>query len=125
MNFHLPCQIIFNYISLSKKIKDKHWYASSWDKDPTVTSMLVMLDTIHENFKDCPPLFDLLINENGIYKIRTFKLAKELEKIGMITDAAWVDFDQDQDLDLVVTGEWMGIEIFENQKGQLIRSQKT
>ena len=50
--------------ALSKKIKDKHWYASSWDKDPTIASMLVMLDAIHENFKDSPPLFDLLINEN-------------------------------------------------------------
>jgi hypothetical protein len=71
-----------------------------------------------------PPSSHLLINEDGIFKIRTFKLAKELEKIGMVTDAKWADIDQDKDLDLIVTGEWMGIEVFENNNGTLTRNDK-
>ncbi len=35
----------------------------------------------------------------------------------MITDALFQDLDKDGDDDLVVTGEFMGIEIFENKKG--------
>ncbi len=36
---------------ISKSIKDSNWYNSSFDNDPTVKSMLNMLDIIHEKFK--------------------------------------------------------------------------
>lgn len=68
------------------------------------------------------PLSHLLINEQGKFVIQTAELAVGLEEIGMVTDANWSDLDSDGDLDLVVTGEWMGIEVFENKSGRLIRS---
>ncbi len=40
-----------------------------------------------------------------------------LHKAGMVTDACWVDQDQDGDPDLVVVGTWMNISIFENDHG--------
>ncbi len=43
--------------------------------------------------------------------------APELSKIGMITDAQWLDVDQDGDQDLLVAGEWMSIRLFINNKG--------
>ena len=53
------------------------------------------------------------------------KLAfKEIEgnstwgKLGMVTDAVWVDLNNDYFLDLVVTGEWMPIRVFENNQGK-------
>ncbi|WP_367388118.1 VCBS repeat-containing protein [Lewinella sp. LCG006] len=36
------------------------------------------------------------------------------ERLGMVTDAQWVDFGNDQDLDLVVCGDWMPITVIEN-----------
>ncbi len=44
-------------------------------------------------------------------------LAPELEKIGMVTSATWSDFDQDNDKDLVLVGEWMGVLVLENTEG--------
>ncbi len=64
----------------------------------------------------------ILQNNEGKFTRVEHKLAPELEKIGMVTDAQWVDINNDQLLDLVVTGEWMGIEIFINESGTFKKS---
>ncbi|MDO6470452.1 VCBS repeat-containing protein [Maribacter sp. 1_MG-2023] len=64
----------------------------------------------------------ILQNNEGEFSRVEHKLAPELEKIGMVTDAQWVDINNDQFLDLVVTGEWMGIEIFVNESGAFKKS---
>ncbi len=64
----------------------------------------------------------LLINEKGKFKIQTKELAPSLEKVGMVTDAIWNDIDNDKDLDLIVTGEWMGLEVFTNNNGKLTKN---
>ncbi|MBD3748101.1 MAG: VCBS repeat-containing protein [Sphingobacteriales bacterium] len=38
-------------------------------------------------------------------------------KIGMVTAAAWADLDHNGDDDLILAGNWMGIQIFKNHKG--------
>jgi hypothetical protein len=53
----------------------------------------------------------------------TMTSAQGLVGIGVISSAQFQDIDGDKDLDLVVVGEFMGIEIFENQKGKF--SQKS
>ena len=50
----------------------------------------------------------------------TKQVAPALTEIGMITSARWVDYDQDQDPDLVVAGDWMPIRIFENDGGNFV-----
>ena len=57
----------------------------------------------------------LLLNENGKFKNVTKKWAKDLIKIGMVNDAAWVDFNNDGLKDLVLAGEWMPITLFQNE----------
>lgn len=61
----------------------------------------------------------LLQNDNGLLTDVTATLAPNLQNIGMVTDAQWLDCDGDKDLDLVLVGEWMPITIFTNDDGQL------
>lgn len=64
----------------------------------------------------------LLINDGkGTFKDETENRASALEQIGMITDALFVDLDNDNDEDLVVVGEFMGIELFTNERGIFTR----
>ena len=63
----------------------------------------------------------LLRNDGkGNFTDITVSHAPSFEGLGMITDAVFIDMDQDQDEDLMVVGEFMGIRLFENQKGQFI-----
>ncbi|MDT0540619.1 VCBS repeat-containing protein [Croceitalea sp. P059] len=47
----------------------------------------------------------------------TNKIAPFLEKMGMVTDALWTDFDNDGWTDLILTGEWMPITVLKNDGG--------
>jgi hypothetical protein len=47
----------------------------------------------------------------------TADVAVELTKVGMVTDAIWTDYDRDNDMDLLLIGEWMPITLFENIDG--------
>ncbi len=63
----------------------------------------------------------ILINDGkGNYANETNSRAPELNNIGMITDASFVDLDSDNDKDLIVIGEYMGVHIFQNSKGNFI-----
>ncbi|WP_243663149.1 FG-GAP repeat domain-containing protein [Rhodothermus marinus] len=60
----------------------------------------------------------LLQNDGrGHFTNVTETLAPGLSRIGMVTDAAWTDFDGDGRLDLLVVGEWMPLTIFRNVGG--------
>lgn len=47
-------------IPLSTEIRDQAWFPLDYENDPTIRSMLVMLDAIDERFKDVPDLWDKL-----------------------------------------------------------------
>ena len=61
----------------------------------------------------------ILINENGKFIDKTKTINESIKNIGMVTRAIWSDYDADGDKDLFIVGEWMGINIFENNNGKL------
>ncbi len=65
-----------------------------------------------------PKSYLLVNNGKGQFSDRTQALAPELREAGMLTEAIWADFDRDGDQDLTVVGDWMPIQMFENQKGK-------
>jgi hypothetical protein len=58
-------------------------------------------------------------SKNGVIKFTdvTATVAKSLNKIGLICDAVFTDFDNDGWQDLILTGEWMPIKFLKNEKG--------
>lgn len=55
------------------------------------------------------------------FEIANDKWMPELEKIGMVTDALWTDYDSDQDQDLLLVGEWMPITLMKNKGGKFTK----
>ena len=48
----------------------------------------------------------------------TSKVAPELLGIGMIRDMLWADVDGDDDLDMIIAGDWMPLKVFINDNGK-------
>jgi len=59
-------------------------------------------------------------SENGKVKFTdvTDAVAPELKNIGMVCDALFTDFDNDDQTDLILTGEWMPITFLKNENGK-------
>ena len=53
----------------------------------------------------------------GNFIDETNSVAPDLNKIGMITDASFIDYENDGDNDLLVVGHWMPIRLLENNNG--------
>lgn len=66
------------------------------------------------------PESKILINDGkGNFTDGTAAIAPEVKYAGMVSDAVWIDVNQDKVNDLIIVGEWMPIRIFVNQKGKL------
>jgi len=61
-----------------------------------------------------PPSALLKNDGHGHFTDVTARVAPELARVGMVTDALWADVDHDGRLDLIVVGEWMPITVFRN-----------
>ena len=75
--------------------------------------------TIPGQYPEIPESYLLINDGKGKFSDHTDALAAEIKKLGMVTDAAWVDLNGDKKNDLIVVGEWMPISVFINNKGKL------
>ncbi|MFL5618057.1 MAG: VCBS repeat-containing protein, partial [Gemmatimonadaceae bacterium] len=67
------------------------------------------------------PKSHLLRNDgHGRFADVTEERAPGLGEAGMITSAAWFDYDGDHRLDLVVVGEWTPVRVFHQEQGRLV-----
>lgn len=48
---------------ISEEITDQYWFPLDWNNDPTISSMLVMIDAIDEEFKDIKCIWEKLKND--------------------------------------------------------------
>ena len=70
--------------SLSATLKNEHWYYRIWNNDPTVQSMLVMLDAIYQKFDGKKEYFASLMDEDNpiitfiFMDLKEYKLTDDL-----------------------------------------------
>jgi len=81
--------------------------------------------TVPWNYGEIPRSYLLLNDGTGKFIDVTEAHAKELVKVGMVTNAVWFDIDKDNDKDLVVSCEWGGITAFVNEKGNFTKKELT
>ncbi|MEQ9443179.1 MAG: VCBS repeat-containing protein [Cyclobacteriaceae bacterium] len=67
----------------------------------------------------------LLENRKGIFINVTQQYCPDLQRLGMITDALWSDYDQDGRVDLVLTGEWMPVTFLRNTGEGFVSANET
>lgn len=71
-------------------------------------------------YPEAPETILLLNDGKGKFTNAISSIAPSLQRIGMVTDALWMDLNSDNKTDLIVCGEWMKIHCFENSNGKLI-----
>ncbi len=76
------------------------------------------------NYPQTPQSFLLINDGKGHFKDEISTIAPALQKAGMITDAAWIDVNNDKKNDLIVVGEWMPVTLFINDNGKLVNKTK-
>ncbi|MGV3538962.1 MAG: FG-GAP repeat domain-containing protein [Rufibacter sp.] len=70
-------------------------------------------------YPETPRSYLLINNGKGQFTDQTANLAPGLQKLGLVTDAAWHDLNVDAKPELVVVGEWMPITVFSLKSGKL------
>jgi hypothetical protein len=69
-------------------------------------------------YPQTPPSYLLVNDGKGRFTDRTAALAPALQKIGMVTDAAWADLDGSGPPELVLAGEWMPLTVLALRDGK-------
>ncbi|MEM7382045.1 MAG: VCBS repeat-containing protein, partial [Bacteroidota bacterium] len=83
------------------------------------TDLFVGGRVIPGRYPETPKSYLLLNDGRGNFSDQIDSLAKGLSNIGMVSDALWVDLNEDQQEDLIVVGEWMPVSVFINSNGKL------
>jgi hypothetical protein len=61
----------------------------------------------------------LLLNDKGAFIDKTSEIAADIKTIGMVKTAAVADLNGDKKPELIITGEWMAVKVFEYTAGKM------
>jgi hypothetical protein len=84
------------------------------------TDLFVGSRVVARNYGAAPKSYLLENDGTGHFTDGTDEVAPALRRVGMVSDATWVDVRGSAAPDLVVVGEWMPITVFEQRDGRLV-----
>jgi hypothetical protein len=90
--------------------------ASDFDKDGDL-DLFIGGRVVNGAYPTSPKSY-LLRNNNGKYSDATQEVFGNNGELGMVSDALWTDFDNDQWVDLIVVGEYLPITFYRNNHGK-------
>lgn len=94
--------------------------AADFDKDGDVD--LFIGGRLNPQKYPLPGQSGLFVNDgNGNYTNAIQDIAADLEEVGMVRDAIWHDINADDQLDLIVVGEWMPVSVWLQDEGKFER----
>ena len=73
-------------------------------------------------YPQTPTSFILINDGKGNFTIETQTICPGLALAGMVTDAVWIDLDNDKINELVIAGEWMPLTVYKNVGGKLVNN---
>ncbi len=97
---------------------------SDFDNDGDY-DLFVGIRLIPQNYGLSASSYILKNDGKGNFTNVTNEIAESLNNLGMVTDAKWLDIDNDKDMDLVLVGHWMPITIFENINGKYFKTENS
>ncbi len=97
---------------------------SDFDNDGDY-DLFIGIRLIPQNYGLSASSYILKNDGKGNFTNVTNEIAESLNNLGMVTDAKWLDIDNDKDMDLVVVGHWMSITIFENINGKYFKTENS
>jgi hypothetical protein len=71
---------------------------------------------------ETPQSYILINDGKGFFTDKTYEVCKELSKVGMVTDAFYLDMNGDKNNELIIVGEGMPVTIFSNQRNKLVNT---
>ncbi len=75
---------------------------------------------VSRSYGAIPPSYLLENDGAGHFTDVTREKAPVLSTAGMVSSAAWLDYDRDGRLDLIVVGEWMPVRVFRQERGRFV-----
>ncbi len=92
--------------------------AEDFDNDNDL-DLFLGASSVTENFGKTPNSYLLENDGKGNFSDVTNTKTENLQQVGLVHDAKWIDINQDNFKDLIVVGHWMPITIFISQNGFL------
>lgn len=109
----------------------------TWNKSKSINidinaSVIISTDIDHDGYPDLfigsrsvpgnygssPKSYVFKNDGNGNFKDISDQVFGKSQNVGMVTSAVWADLDHNGYDDLIIAGNWMGIQIFKNNKGK-------
>lgn len=95
-----------------------------FDKDGDL-DLFIGARSIPKIYGSAPKSYLLQNDGKGNFKnISDEVFGKDKNAFGMVTAAVWADIDKNGDDDLLIAGNWMGIQIYKNTKGKFVKDEQ-